>query len=219
MRTIGAALAILWGSIAVGASAQQAPPTSTTSPRKEPRYDTGTLPRPAPGTTLRGSVVFVYSFLDTRLDAIGVRGIDRFQDALVQAFNGAQVQAKMLPFRGSASSMVGHSLPTETTNPIPQFPLVRETRRAVPVMETVAESRADEEAAGAKYRLVLFPAYSSEMGYTKSIDVNWTLTDIQTGKVIWVFSTTTWYSELIKAKLVGTIDNAMASLRKTGLIQ
>ena len=232
MRAITVSLAVLCGSTAVGAVAQQVATStpgsssdSTAIPKKIPQYDTGTLPKPAPGTTLRGTVVYVYSFLDVRTEDMGPRMVDQLNSQLEQALNCASVQTKFLLFRDAETAAPSDEVRSESSRPMPELvPNLTEGRTSVPVMGTIARNTAAEAASGAKYRLVVLPSYMSQWGDFRSLDVSWRLTDINTGRVIWAFTTTDriyqWGRNDVnsRARAASLVKKAMAALRKYGLI-
>ena len=178
---------------------------------------------PAP-SSLRGAFVYVYSFLDVRAAQFGARMLDQLDQQLVSSLAVEGVQAKVLRFKDSA---VGENF-SQTTGPtVGLYGYYRGGYGGsdmIPVRQTIAANFADERAAGARFRLIEFPANFTNQGAWQYYDVRWELDDARTGVRLWTrtYSNThlTWWraDEDSVHRARAMLDKVFDDLRASGYL-
>lgn len=135
--------------------------------------------------------IYVYSFLDLRQGALGIRFLDEVKRQLETAMAKEGIQTKQLwfnesPLRGQFS--------LEATGPSPANTKIR-----VPIDEVIKATQDDEKAFGASHRLLVFPAFVMTSNYGSDFDIRWDLVDVHTGQVAWTTTSTShhmkWFLE------------------------
>lgn len=136
-------------------------------------------PAPAPQkVSLRGSSIYIYTFLDVRENEFGLEVLDQVDEQLLARFAGETVRAKVLRFRNSP---IGQNFSAGGST------YYGSSTAFVPVERVIAANRVDEEAVGARYRLVVFPANYEITGAWQYYEIRWDLYDTQSGRLIWSF--------------------------------
>jgi hypothetical protein len=122
------------------------------------------------GISIKGSRVYVYSFLDIRAKDIGQSLVNEVDAQLVSGLAESGVTSKALQFKhsevGQSYSLTGGGM-------------------TVPIGPTIKANLAEERAFDAKYRLVIFPSVMRLQGAWKFYDVRWDLFDTQTNTLVW----------------------------------
>ena len=161
----------------------------------------------APGLSLKGQPLYVYSFMDLRNIELGATMVAEVSKQLGEALTAAGVPAKVLSYK---ETEVGRNfinvLATVQVNP----------------GETARRNAADEARFGTRYRMVIFPS-STKTGVIKSSVVTWTIYEAATGKLVWsttsFVKSTTLYSndEFPQARAKAIVTGVMAELAKSQL--
>ena len=213
-KMIPAALAAGLGLFGANAQAQNAPappPMPVPMPPPPPLLMPAPPAPPMPGApaSLRDSFVYVYDFLDVRLEQYGDRVLAQFEMDLTDALRKVNADSKVLRFR---HSRVG--LRTE----------IYAGTLNIPVGETVFDNLADEAAKGAKYRLIIIPSDYVLSGAWRFYKVRWILMDVHTNKRIWSYEyrgkhLVIWRTnENAVARSHKLIDAAWSEMKKAGLL-
>lgn len=166
------------------------------------------------GVSLRGKTVYIYCFLDIRAKNIGRAALAKFDVQLTDALHAAGVLTQSLHFSGDGSG-------ADYSSDYLSVP--------VPVAETIARNAAQEKAAGAAYRLILFPAASSRGGNAgsgfRAYAIRWDLVDVASGKRIWATASIGSHADLFfssetkpEDRTGAIVDGFMAELKKTNLL-
>ena len=144
-----------------------------------------------PAPSLRGSLVYVYTFLDARQKELGVRLVDEVNRRLVDDLNAQGVRTKVLRF---VDSPEGSNIPSED---IERFTMLfglysRNVNLGrsgffIPVPQIVEANRTDEIASGAKYRLIVFPQ-DINPGFGARYTIRWSLYDTATSQRVWSYA-------------------------------
>lgn len=162
-----------------------------------------TLP---PGTTLHGSFVYIYSFLDISGHKVLDRLASEMHGQLGTSFAAAGIGSKLLPSR---------------QNPATTFDEQPDRSRTVDVGTAIAANAGDEAATGARFRLIAFPTEIARGYQEREFDVCWTLVDIRTGRQIWwtrTIDSKVMFAKGLPSRAKSAIDSLMAALRKSGLL-
>lgn len=127
---------------------------------------------------LKGASLYVYSFLDVRRDEFGDKVLDQFHAQLVDALKHNGVSPQLQQFRDSLAGAlwVPRNVKAATG---------RRTYERVPVLETIAANRAQEQAAGTRYRLLVLPANFELIGAWRHYTVRWIVMDAATDRILW----------------------------------
>lgn len=122
---------------------------------------------------LRGSLVYVYSFLDLREGLYTSKVLDRFDGDLTARLQAETIGSKILHFDHSAASTgefyAGGSLNGSES-------------REIPVMETIYRNLADEVAVKARFRLIVFPSQYTVAGAWRFYQIRFVLIDTRTNR-------------------------------------
>jgi hypothetical protein len=189
----------------------------------------GTVTREAPVSqdmparlpSLQGASVFVYSFLGVYLDDFGEETLDLFGEQLPAALAKEGVKPRFARFD---SSWVAYAFPVTEAGTTSDGIFVRAHRSyQVPYGEAIATKAADEAAAGAQYRLIVFPAGFSDDAGVNSYEIRWDLIDIRSGARLWTY--TYKGSHLVglvwgqnsKGRANKFVKAGLAEMRKAGL--
>lgn len=165
--------------------------------------------QPDSGVTLHGSTVYVYTFLDLREGNFGPSMLTALNQQLVAKLGSTGITAKLLPFQG-----------TETGRYFPNTVASAD----IPVDKVVAANRTDETAAGARYRLIIFPLSTNTTGAWFIYDLRWELIDIPTGRIVWTVKShgshlAMWsHDEAPEGRAAVIVDGFLAEMKKFGLI-
>lgn len=195
------------------ASASNTPPPTIVAP--PPASGAVTLPTPADRTSLRGSVVYVYSFLDVHRWQFGHKTLKLVNSDLVDELRASGIQAKVLDFASS---------PVASSFKFPRFYAPYELK--VPVEQVVGRNAVDEQQVHASYRLIVFLksfSMSGTGGASQRWMIEWTLVDVATNQTVWSHATEgdrfLWYYDAGAEKCArGIVETFMAEFRKSGLI-
>jgi hypothetical protein len=132
---------------------------------------------------LKGSFVYVYSFMDVREAEFGPQILNQLDSQLLAELDADGVRAKILRFKQSAvgqaysqEEAITHAAPFEYHSPGSDL---------VPVSKTIAANAPDEAATGAGFRLIEFPSSFSTQGAWRYYGVRWDLIDATSGLRIW----------------------------------
>jgi hypothetical protein len=122
---------------------------------------------------LRGSFVYVYSFLDVREDLYTSKVLDRFDGDLTARLQAETIGSKILHFDHSAASSnefyAGGSINGSET-------------RSIPVMETIYRNLPDEMTVKARFRLIVFPSDYTVAGAWRFYQIRFVLIDTRTNR-------------------------------------
>lgn len=167
----------------------------------------------AEAPSLRGSTLYIYTFIDVRQREFGPKVIDAFDTQLVSRFGAVAVEAKVLRFGNSAfagqktyrgGAMSGYNV--------------------VPVERVIAANWKEERVSGARYRLIVVPSNYRISGAWQSYELHWVLFDVETGRQVWEYDYSGRHLMMLKRDENGAkrakkfIDNAFVDLKKIGLI-
>lgn len=182
--------------LAVSAAAQQAvkpaPPPVMVAPPVPPVPPVIYVPAPPPiphfappppdsaaviKQKLLGAPLYVYSFLEVRRDEMTPKVIEQFYADLATRLDAAGVRSKLHRYDPEA---VGE-FNAELTGKGPQS-------TAIPVMRVIYNNRADEQAIGAPYRLIVFPSSYKVVGAWRYYDVRFVLMDTRFNRRLWSYT-------------------------------
>jgi hypothetical protein len=123
-----------------------------------------------PSTPVTLSRLYVYSFLDLRVDELGSALMSEISRQLAAGLESCGVASEQHWFRD---------------DPIAgQFARLRGSE-VVPVRRVITQNRATERAYGSDYRLIVFPVQTTvEPGWIQ-YDFRWTLEDTRTNRIVW----------------------------------
>ncbi|GAA0643901.1 hypothetical protein [Brevundimonas lenta] len=164
--------------------------------------------RTTPGfQSVRGSPIYIYSFLDVREQYFGPTMLTTFDRMLQDQLAAKGVKSELLRFKESEPAM--------------EFILSDATAR-LPVGDVVASNKSAESALNARYRLVIFPVAFTQ-ATTQTYQINWMLIDVDTGRTVWRTTSsgvrTIWASHdedaENRAKLI--VDGIIAEMSGSGL--
>ncbi|GEM_PF-4410747 len=186
----------------------------------------------APNVSLRGSTVYVYSFLDIRENELGPKLLDQFDLQLGEELRKSGVTAKVLRFKKSAAGMAFLAAQREEMRRLGFYDEktiaegIRGGAISIPVGDTISQNVGDERRIGARYRLVIFPNETTLrpgiMG--TSYAIRWDLTEIRSGHVVW--STTSegrkvdgWkIDEDSEGRAKRIVDGVVSEMKTSGLM-
>jgi len=178
MKKIRAALAALAAVLVAGTSGGAAAQSRLEGGSTAPQVVT--MPAVAPPsaeTSLRGSSIYIYTFLDVRQNEFGLKVVNQVDQQLVERFADEDVDAKVLRFRNS----------TIGQNYLLGSGFAGSSASVIPVEQVMAANTEDEQAVGARYRLVVFPANYEITGAWQYYEIRWVLYDIQSGRRVWSY--------------------------------
>lgn len=163
----------------------------------------------ADGISLRGSKVYVYSFLDLRDSDLGETMVNQINMQLTRELSNSGVSMKVLNFKDSEP---GRSFATTNTG------------LSVPVRQTIESNISEEKAQGTDYRLLIFPSKMHLSGAWKFYDIRWELIDARTERPVWSSTSkgkhlTMWKNDEDpegRAKII--VDGVVSEFKKNGLI-
>lgn len=122
------------------------------------------------GLSLKGSKLYVYSFLDIRDQQFGPNLLTQFDTQFVRELANSNVTAKVLRFKESETG---------------RYSTISNSQMTVPILETIKSNMENERSLGANFRLILFPSAMTLSGAWTLYDIRWDLVDTRTGKLVW----------------------------------
>jgi len=122
------------------------------------------------GVSLKNSKLYIYSFMDLRDAELGKKMLVAMNNQLVDGFKKAGVAATVLNFKDSATG---------------QYFSLSNKNVQVPVKDVILQNAANEVAAGANYRMIIFPSNMRLTGAVKFYDIKWEIYDAKSGQVVW----------------------------------
>jgi hypothetical protein len=161
------------------------------------------------GTSLKGSKLQIYSFLDVRSTEFGPHLIDQFDRQLGEALSQEGVPARVLRFADSETG---------------KYFTLSNSGLSVPVKQTIQGNLVEEQSFGANYRLVVFPANMRLQGAWRFYDIQWEITDVVSGQSVW---NTVSHGKLINAwkndedpaeRAKTFVDGFISALRSSNLV-
>lgn len=160
-----------------------------------------------PVDKLAGSSVAVYTFLDIRKDFFGKAMLAEVNAQIVERLRERGVTARVVSYRDTNTGM---------------FTMVTGSAY-IPIREFIQTQRPDEEKAGDKYRLLIFPS-QVVVGASQEFEVNWTLMDTKTDKPVWRSTQTgsrvIWWNneEAPQTRAADFVNGAVKQMEATGLL-
>lgn len=118
--------------------------------------------------TLSGNKIYVYSLLDFREKTYGPKTLTEFEKQLAARFADVGVTAKVVNFR---DTQVGSHFSVSNTDAY------------VPVNQIVGQSRNDEIADGAKYRLLILPSEVDSLA--NNFQITWIIRSTDNNRLVW----------------------------------
>jgi hypothetical protein len=162
------------------------------------------------GVSLKGSRVFVYSFLDIRDNEFGLNMLTEVDKQLTQALQKSDVTARVLRFRDSETGKY--------------FPLLTNGGVSIPIRQTFASNATAEQELGADYRLVIFPKKMTLSGAWKFYEISWELISTKSGERVWMTTSqgkhiNAWKNDEDPVERAKTIvDGIVVEMRKSQLM-
>jgi len=161
------------------------------------------------GVSLKNTQIYIYSFLDARETEFGPNLLSEFDEQLIGELEKLKVKGKILRFKDSD---------------IGRYYSMTNAGMQIPVGQVIASNLSNERGFDARYRLVIFPSKMTLSGAWRFYDIQWDLTESQTGKKVW--STTShgkhinmWKNDedpRVRAKTI--VDGIIVELRNSGLL-
>jgi hypothetical protein len=121
-----------------------------------------------PDVKLPGSLLYIYSFLDVRETEFTPKVLDQFDAALTARLGALKVSSKILRYNKIKQDQ-GEFVANNTS--------VGSDSRMIPVAQTIDRNLADERAAQARYRLIVFPANFETAGAWRFYEIRFILMD------------------------------------------
>lgn len=134
-------------------------------------------PAPPAKPQLKGTSVYVYSFLDIRKAEFGEQVLAQFHRQMLDALRKEGVSPQLQLF---GDSFVG-SLWVPSTKVFNG----QRVQENAPVLETIAANLERERAAGSRYRLLILPAEFELIGAWRHYTVRWMIMDTATDQIGW----------------------------------
>jgi hypothetical protein len=195
------------------------PPTIVPAPMPVP------IPRKAyvRPSTLRGSSIFVYSFLDVRERQFGPKVLDQVDQQLIVRLRYSGIQAKILRFHDSNPGKYFMASPGTSSGSF-LYGYSRSSVDHVPIGEVVYSNLAAEREAGARYRMLILPSDYQSVGAWQYYTIRWIIQDIDSFQTVWSYEYSgrhlmLWKPDENAAKRGKKfIDNALTALTATGLL-
>jgi hypothetical protein len=127
---------------------------------------------------VRVDTIYIYSFLDMREHELGKNFMREVQHDLDEQLSQHGVHTKQVWFNDTRQRFyVFETAQWAGTQ--------RRDTKLIPVREVIAEKADDERAFGARYRLVMAPTNLDGTGVGYDTEVQYLLTDVKTGQVVW----------------------------------
>lgn len=190
----------------------QPPPSVPMAPPAPPAPAFTVAPTPA---KLQGSFVYVYSFLDVREGEYTSKVLDQFDSDLTARLQAQAIGSKILRFERSAASSnefyAGGSVNGNES-------------RSIPVMETVFRNLADEAAAKARFRLIVFPSRYTVAGAWRFYEIRFVLMDARSNRRVMDYIYSGKHLVMLKnsenagARSKKILDHLFEELKSRGLI-
>lgn len=168
-----------------------------------------------PAVKLPGSLLYVYSFLDVRETEFTPKMLDQFDAALTARLDALKVSSKILHYN-KAKQDEGEFVANNTS--------FGADSRMIPVGQTIDRNLADERAARARYRLIIFPANFESSGAWRFYEVRFIIMDtdnnrrvfdyVYSGKHIVILKN----SENANARSKKILDAAFTELQNKGFL-
>lgn len=161
------------------------------------------------GTSLKGSKVFIYSFLDLRETEFGPNMLGEVDKQLAAELGKSKVSTQVLRFKNSEPG---------------RYFVLSNAGMTVPVKQVIDANAAAEAEAGTQYRLIIFPSNMRLQGAWKFYDIRWEVSEVKTGKRVWSTVSqgkhlTMWKADEDPAERAKTmVDAVVAEMRKGGVI-
>lgn len=166
---------------------------------------------------LPGSFVYVYSFLDVRKDEYTPKVLAQFDADLVARLRALGISSKVFHFTESSRSQEEFFANKVTDG-------AQSQSRMIPVGETIDGNVADERAAKARFRLVIFPDNFTLAGAWRFYDIRFMLMDIASGRTILEYAYSGKHMVILKnsenaeARSRKILDGAFAEMRAKGAL-
>lgn len=131
-----------------------------------------------PAVKLPGSLLYVYSFLDVRETEFTPKVLDQFDAALTTRLAALKVSSKILRYN-KAKQDEGEFVANNTS--------FGADSRMIPVAQTIDRNLADERAAQARYRLIVFPAKFETAGVWRFYEIRFILMDTEDNRRVFEY--------------------------------
>lgn len=154
--------------------------------------------------------VYMYSFLDLRVDIIGRNTLDLFEKYISHEFKERGIATKLLSF--NTANMGGSAL-LEDGNGV-----------EVPIGKVIETNIDKEMAFSTDYRLIIFPSYVRTGTGIVSYQIRWDIVKTKSGERIWSAnswtSNTIWMSndEIPEKKAKVLVNGLFSQLESEGLV-
>jgi hypothetical protein len=122
------------------------------------------------GVSLKGTKLYIYSFLDIRDRQFGPNLLTQIDALLTRELANSQVSAKVLRFKDSETA---------------RYSTMLQEQMSVPVKEVIKSAHENERSFGADFRLIVFPSAMTLAGAWVHYDVRWDLIESKSGKLVW----------------------------------
>jgi len=168
-----------------------------------------------PAVKLPDSTIYVYSFLDVREKEYTPKVLDRFDAALTERFGALKVSTKILRYN-KVKEKQGEFFANNTS--------FGASSQTIPVEQTIYRNLAEERAAQARYRLVIFPANFESAGAWRYYEIRFVLMDTQGGRRVFEYSYTGRHmvllneSENSEARSTKILDAFFSELGTKGIL-
>lgn len=178
----------------------------TSSCASPPEFKTGIQSR----ATSPINNIYMYSFLDLRVDIIGRNTLNLFEKYISHEFKTRGIPTELLSFN---TANMGDSALLEDGNGV-----------EVPIGKVIKKNIGNEIAFSTDYRLIIFPSYVRTGTGIVSYQIRWDLVKAKTGERIWSAnswtSNTIWMSndEVPERRAKVLIDGLFSQLEREGLV-
>lgn len=203
---------------------QQFVPITPVSPLvpAAPRLPADLVPTAPIPEMLRGSVVYVYSFLDIRDEWFGPRMMQQLDDQIISGFKSETIRSNLLNFKDSP---IGQSFSQATSTCRGGLWGCRtSSSEIIPVRDVIVGNASDEAKSGAAYRMVVFPASFTRSGAWQYYTIRFSLYDVKTGSRLWSFNYNGRHLSLWRAdedsagRVSKMMTEVLADLKRCGFI-
>lgn len=166
--------------------------------------------------TLRGNLVYIYSFLDIREDGYTGKVLDQLDADLLARLGTLTASGKVLRFKDSKLNRIDEFTASGSLN--------GSESRSIPVMQTIESNIQDEIASNARYRLIIFPSNYTVSGAWRHYEIRFVLMDTITNSRVMNYDYSGRHMVLFKesenatARSKKIIDALFAQLSAEGLI-
>ncbi|MBB6342983.1 hypothetical protein HNP49_003171 [Pseudomonas fluvialis] len=127
-------------------------------------------PSDAEGVSLKGTELYVYSFLDVRESFFGPNLLLEFSKQLSSNLNNLGVSTKISSFK---ETEVG------------KYYINTNADTVIPAQQAIAKNESIEKLYDTENRLIIFPSKMTINQAVISYEIRWELVDAKTGKIIW----------------------------------